>query len=117
MIPDSNLNIYSNNENNIRAILNFYFQIPDGDLKSLFEQRKLTINQIEYIAKHVSKHLYFIENSVGNSGITISNAMQYGIEALTVNEGNWNGSKNRKEITKKLRELILKNENVDSINN
>lgn len=111
------MNIYPNNEENVRAILNFYFQIPDGELRSIFEQKKLAINQVEYVAKQVSKHLYFIENSVGASGITISNAMQYGIDALTVNEGNWTGSRGRKLITKQLKELIVQNENLDVANN
>lgn len=113
MIPDSTNNIYPRNKENIRAILNFYFQIPDGDIGFLFEQKKLAINQIEFIAKQVSDNLYFLENSVGTSGLTISNVMKYGIDAMTELENNWRGSQNRKRITGELKELISKNKDLN----
>lgn len=117
MIPDRINNIYPTNEENIRAILNYYFQIPDGEIDFIFDQKKLVINQIEFIAKQVSDNLYFIENSVGSSGLTISNAMKYGIDAMTEIESNWKGSQNRKRITKELKEIILKNQDLDFRNN
>ena len=117
MIPERSKNIYPTNDENIRAILNFYFQIPDGEIEFLFEQKKLAINQIEFIAKQVSDNLYFIENSVGSSGLTISNAMKYGIDAMTELENNWKGSQNRKRITRELKKLIIKSKDLDFRNN
>ena len=117
MIPERNKNIYPTNDENIRAIINFYFQIPDGKIEFLFEQKKLAINQIEFIAKQVSDNLHFIENSVGSYGLTISNAMTYGIDAMTELESNWKGSKNRIRITKELKELIIKSKDLDFRNN
>jgi len=106
MIPDRSENIYPRNEENIRAILDFYFQLPDGNIKFLFEQKKLAINQIEFIAKQISDNLDFIKNSVGSSGLTIENAMKYGIDAMTELESNWEGSQPRKRITGELKKLI-----------
>jgi hypothetical protein len=108
MIPEQTKNIYPTNQENIRAILNFYFQIPDGEIEFLFEQKKFTTNQIEFIAHQVSNNLDFIKNSVGSSGLTIENAMKYGIDAMTELESNWKGSQPRKRITKELKELIVK---------
>ena len=117
VIPNPSNNIYPTNKENIRAILNFYFQIPDGNLEPLFKQRKLVTNQIEFIAQQVSSNLSFIENNVGNSGLTISNVMKYGIEALTIVERDWNGSQNRKRITREFKELIFKKLNINPESN
>lgn len=114
MIPDRNRNIYPNNEENIRAILNFYFQIPDGnDIDILLNQKKFEVNQIEYIAEQVSAHLNYLQNEVGYGGLTITNVMKYGMDAMTEYESKWQGSRNRKRITKELKELIIQSNDLD----
>ena len=110
MIPKKEENIYPRNKENIRAIIDFYFSIPDGDLKYLFEQKKLSTNQIEFIANKVSKYSYFFEMKLDKTGMTVANLMNYGISALSELETNWEGDNHRKEIIKEFKELVLKND-------
>ncbi|MEY8019476.1 hypothetical protein AB8P51_01480 [Muriicola sp. SD30] len=110
LLPDRKQNIYPRNKENIRAILNYYFDIPDGQIEWLFEDEWLSINQIEYIAEQVSIHYDFLESVIGNRvGITISNFMHYGKDALEGREEAMTGKGNapRKKITKNLRERII----------
>jgi len=109
MLPDSSQNIYPYSEENIRAILDFYFEIPEGNLNFILTKKDLTINQIEYIAKRVSENIDYLNKHI--KGLTISNAMKYGIEALTVSEKKWWGTQSRNAITRGLRELIIRGGN------
>jgi hypothetical protein len=106
MIPDSSQNVYPYSEENIRAILDFYFEIPDGNLKSLLTQKELSLNQIEYIAKRVSENIDYLKKHI--KSLTISNSMKYGIDALTVTEKKWRGTQSRNAITRGLRELMIR---------
>ena len=110
MVPYSSQNIYPYSEENIRAILDFYFEIPEGNLKFLLTQKELTINQIEYIAKRVSENIEYLNKHIKR--LTISNAMTYGIDALTVSEKKWRGTQSRNAITRGLRELIIRDSSL-----
>ena len=105
LIPNSRENIYPNNHENIRAILQFYFHLHDGSLNlNMFSS--LEINQIEYIAMQVSNHLDFFKEKVPK-GMTINNLMGYGISALaTPYEYPKN---NRMKITNEFRDLVINN--------
>jgi hypothetical protein len=105
MLPDSSQNIYPCSEENIRAILDFYFEIPEGNLNYVLTRTGLSINQIEYIAKRVSENIDYLKKHI--KSLTISNAMKYGVDALTVSEKKWQGTQSRNTITRGLRELIL----------
>ncbi|WP_154859226.1 hypothetical protein [Cyclobacterium xiamenense] len=110
LIPNSNDNIYPSNQENIRAILDFYFHLPDGDIDFLFSQKELKINQIEFIARQVSTNMEFFKLKVPY-GLTISNLMSYGIDALAKSDPSRHGSKNRQEIAKEFREIVSRNQN------
>lgn len=110
MLPESSQNIYPYSEENIRAILDFYFEIPEGNLNFMLTKKDLTINQIEYIAKRVSENIEYLNKHIKR--LTISNAMTYGIDALTVSEKNWRGTQSRNAITRGLRVLILNDRNL-----
>ena len=106
MFPSKKDNIYPLNKENINAILNHFFDIPFGDLKWLYKQRELSINQLEFIARKVSEHQAFLEERVGPSGVTVSNLMTYGIEASFRNPYLCKGSQSRKKIIKELSDKI-----------
>ena len=110
ILPDSNQSIYPLSHENIRAILNFFFESQeDGNLDFLFSKEDLETNQLEFIARKVSENISFFREKLGVQ-LTISNLMKYGVDALTKNEEEWNGSKSRNRITKEFRELIINQE-------
>ena len=116
LIPRREINIYPNNEENVRAILDYYFKIPDNDTKWIFEQKDLTINQVEFIAKKVSNNIEFFKINIPN-GIDISNLMHYGFDALTKIKSDWKGSKERLRIIREFRDLVEKDSDFDFRNN
>lgn len=116
MIPGKDKNIYPLTRENVRAVLNFYFQFPDGDIEWLFEQRELSINQIEFIARQVSDNITYFTLHMPN-GLTISNIMNYGIDALSNPEINWRGSKSRLNIAKGFKEIVKNKPDMSFRNN
>jgi len=116
MIPGKNKNIYPLTRENVRAVLNFYFQFPDGDIEWLFEQRELSINQIKIIARQVSDNITYFSVHIPN-GLTTSNLMKYGIDALSNPEINWRGSKSRLNIAKGFKEIVKNKPDMSFRNN
>ena len=57
MIPSKKECIYPYTKKNVRAILRFYFEIPQGDIDWIFELTELETNQLEWIAKKVSENM------------------------------------------------------------
>lgn len=113
MLPDKALNIYPNSNENLEALISFYFSKYDIDLGNsvLFIQEKsnLTLNQSEYILKKLSQTYIMIFKKHLRGRIALTNLIQYSIDALT-NEGDVsNGSKNRQMITKEFRDFVLQN--------
>lgn len=107
MLPKKSKNIYPRTKKNITAILDFYFTQPLGEIDWLFEQRELTINQLEWIAEKVSENVELLIIDVnGSLDMTVSNAMKYGIDALCSDLDNIKQT-NRIRITKNLKDLIL----------
>ena len=108
MIPNKRENIYPFNKENVRAILNHFFNLPHGDSDWIYEINELEINQLEWIASKVADNISFFENQgIGESGRTVSNFMKYGIEACFHHPSTYRGSKNRVQITNNLRKLLL----------
>lgn len=104
-IPSNQNNIYPKSVENLKALLNYYFNNHTGSINDLI-LNDFSLNQLEYIAEKTSKHISFLEENVGITGKTGVNYLCYGIDALTKPEILWNGSSNRKNITKKLKEMI-----------
>lgn len=108
IVPSKRENIYPLNKENITAILHYYFDMPHGEIEWLYEQKELSINQIEFIAKIVSKHqeilISFINSKV--SSPTVSNLMKYGHDAIFRPKSSWRGSKNRLEITSSFKNYL-----------
>lgn len=104
-LPEKKENIYPKNEENLKALLSFYF---DCDLGNYTEHlnNEFTLNQLEKIAQITHVHVDFLRDKIGTLGGNASNFLQYGIDAMAKNELEWRGSKNRKQITKDLKEVI-----------
>lgn len=113
MIPSKNENIYPCTEENIAAVLKFYFSgYPSEEIYSsaqiIFKKYDLEMNQIEFVAKTICKYIDFIEREmIVVRADNLSNIMKYGKEAIYVENDNLNGSKNRKRITRELKRMIF----------
>lgn len=117
LVPNPNLNIYPKNDENIEAILSFYFYLPKGNLNQEELFSNLEVNQIEYIALQVSNNLKFFKDKLDVNGLTISNLMSYGVDALAKDKIPTSGSKNRQKITKEFRQLIICDQSLENIKN
>jgi len=107
MLPNKQDNIYPRTTENINAILDYYFNNSLGDLRWLYEQRELEINQIEFIAKNVSENIELLIKKVnGSVEMTVSNAIRYGVDALCSDLENVKQT-NRVRITKFLKQAII----------
>ncbi|WP_150452114.1 hypothetical protein [Arenibacter lacus] len=107
MLPKKRDNIYPLTEENITAILNFYFDIPHGNIDWLYNQKELSINQIEWIAKSVSEHIDFLQSNIESKWFTVTHLMLKGRDAFFNDKKNWLGNSDDKAITEKLKELVL----------
>jgi len=118
VIPKKEENIYPKSKENIRALIDYYFLIPDGEIDFLFEQKKLSLNQIEFIANKVSKYIHFFEMHLDNMGMNVGNLIKYGIAVFSEIESEWEGDDGRKKITYAFKEYVIKNDDdVSYVNN
>jgi len=79
----SDLNIYPLNEENLKALLHYFFpKRPQGEVKELCDELKLynlTIKDAEYAAFKVVPHIQKITDMLGEIP-TQSNLLSYGLE-------------------------------------
>jgi hypothetical protein len=110
MLPNKSDNIYPYTKKNVKAILKYYFDIPNGNIEWILELRELEINQLEWIAKKVSENIDFFNDNINPNygGRTISNFMKYGIDALYYGLEQFKKENERKRITKEFFELTLR---------
>ena len=109
MLPRKEDNIYPRTIENIETVLFHYFNFPISEAKKytsrIYDENKLELNQIEYIAKRISEHLdFFRERS--KIGVTINEVMGFGIAALTEPNEDKKGSPAYKKKLKELRKLL-----------
>lgn len=94
MLPKKELNIYPKSEENVNALLCFYFNKynldKENSTKTILDYSSLSLNQIEFIVRKLSESFEEIFNPFFKNGRTsIDNLMRYGIEGLTKNEEDW----------------------------
>jgi hypothetical protein len=127
-LPNKEYNIYPKNEENINAVLSYYFDKyllfeKKEAISFLMENNILSMNQLEFIARKLSESWHqLFENFFREKTTSYKNIMNYGICGLTLPESKWTysiGSSARPKI----REFIefVKNTETDfdflSINN
>ena len=104
----SDLNIYPLNEENLQALLDYFFpQLPKGDVKDLCEELKkydLTLMELEYVS---IKNLPYISKIKDMLGIilTQTNALDYSIEIFFDLFSEQDVSPERAEIIKTIRSI------------
>lgn len=94
MLPNKELNIYPKSEENINALLCFYFNKynldKENSTKTIMYYSSLSLNQIEFIVRKLSESFEEIFNPFFKNGRpSIDNLMRYGIEGLTKKEEDW----------------------------
>ncbi|QQU02154.1 hypothetical protein [Myroides odoratus] len=112
MLPSKQINIYPKTDQNILAIIDFYFENQGSDrilALNRFKDTPLTINQIEFLTRKLSEAIIPIFESE-LSTITLDNLVQYGLDALLIGK-NKAMSSNRDRITDKFRIFV---ENTES---
>lgn len=105
-LPESSFNIYPRSVENIKAILEFYFQFETHTeitetAVQLYEKRGVNLNQLEYTAAFLVKHRDEIRKIIGSRNLW--NLMRDTRDALFVPSEKWevkNGTQ-----TPKLHEL------------
>lgn len=114
MTPLKNENIYPFTEENIAAVLKFYFSGYSSEeiyscAQIIYKKYNLEMNQIEFVAKHISKYIDFIKKEMSTvlKPDHLSNIMKYGKDAIFVRNENLHGSKNRNRITGELKRMIF----------
>jgi len=114
MLPPKKLNIYPRTDENIEALISFYFDEldvnQDGALEAVNKHSSLTINQIEYIFNKLKEAYQPIFKKRLSGTITLKNLITYGVDALKNSEPNRSGSQNRQKITKEFAEYVRQNE-------
>lgn len=106
------LNIYPKTKRNLTALLDFCFERHKPDDIIWLKSLKLNLSQIQYVAVLIKKHYSYFEKELNPTGLTVENLMSYGIDALSGNEGEWKGSKNRIKITKGFRQLVEEKDEI-----
>ena len=115
MLPKKELNIYPKSEENLNALLSFYFDKFDIQRGNILEEIKnkssLSLNQIDFIIRKLSEsYKELFEVFLQHGTTTFTTLFNYGIEALTINEEQWLGSQNRLVKLKDFLKFVQKTE-------
>ncbi len=101
ILPNRELNIYPKTEENLNAILSFYFDkylLSDKQkgVKYIMENDNLSMNQIEFIARKMSECWPIIFKDHFPNNTSYANIMHLGILGLTVPDIKWEYSKSNR---------------------
>ena len=114
MLPKKEINIYPKSEENLNALISFYFDQFEIDLSESLEflqmKSSISLNQIEFTFRKLNEAFIPIFSVNLNGKIKLLNLLSYGFDALTKNEKDWNGSSSRIKITKEFRDFVKKTE-------
>lgn len=86
----------------------------DATFKVMLEY-KLTEKELEDIFCDIEKNLSFFEKELGVNGLVISNLLNYACNAIYVPNHKWNGSINRKRITKEYQSILNEENMIDNV--
>lgn len=115
MLPDRALNIYPRNDENIQALINYYFAgynfIQEGAMQKVNEYPLITLNQWEFIFQKILQAYEPVFQRHLNGQITLANLITYGVEGTSIPEPRIHGSRNRLMITKAFRDFVIGSQN------
>ena len=110
MLPSKTLNIYPKSEENLKALISFYFDEYDinqeGAVKMLFDKTSLSLNQLEYILKTISDAFYPIFKKYLKGQIDLTNLITYGFAAFTQDAFSAPISQKRQMITIEFKNFV-----------
>ena len=114
MLPKKELNIYPKNEENLKALICFYFDkfdvIQEDAIRLLLEKTSLTLNQQEFLIRKLSEAYIPVFKRHLNGQITLTNLISYGFDALVQETIPDTGSKQRQKITNEFRTFVKETE-------
>ncbi|HLO46224.1 MAG TPA: hypothetical protein VK175_17915 [Leadbetterella sp.] len=117
MLPKKHLNVYPKSDENILAVIDFYFSVNETSRNRALEKFKeitLSLNQIEFIVRKLSEAIDVVFKK-NLSSIELDNLVQYGIDALLIGECKYPTSQNRKRITLEFKQFVTETElNINS---
>lgn len=118
MLPKKELNIYPKTDENINALISYYFDKYDVDLSESLEfvksKSSLSLNQIQFICRKINEGYLNIFRPNLKGQIELKNLLSYSVDALTKDKTEWNGSKNRIRITQEFLDFVKQTEiNID----
>lgn len=111
ILPKRELNVYPKTEENVNAVLSFYFDKyllfdKKEGVKYIMENDNLSMNQIEFIARKLSEcYPEIFKNHFIIKTTSFANIMHLGILGLTVPDIKWGYSKSNR-IRPVIREFI-----------
>lgn len=113
MLPEKSENIYPKTDQNIQAIIDYYFGEfnvgQTGAIEIVKENNILSTNQIEYLIKKLSEAYIPIFRAHLKTPIELQNLIKYGLDAIVYQEINKSGSKNRQNITLEFQNFVKEN--------
>jgi len=117
MLPSKILNIYPKSEENLKALVSFYFDEYDinqeGAVKMLIDKTSLSLNQLEHILKMISEAFYPIFKKHLKGKIDLTNLIAYGFAAFTQEAYSDSESHKRQMITLEFKHFVEeKNSNL-----
>ena len=114
----SDLNIYPLNEENLRALLDYFFpHLPKGDVKDLCEELKkydLSLIELEYAAIKILPYISKINSMLG-SNPTRTNALDYSIHIFFDLFSEQNISPERAEIIKTIKGIGVEEDDYENL--
>lgn len=97
----------------IEKLIKKYFektniQINMDDVIKVLSRHQIIYEELDNVLFNIKLNLSYFENELGRSynGIFISNLISYAIDAVYIPENEWNGSWNRKRITKQYKSIL-----------
>ena len=116
MLPNKKLNIYPKTDENLNALLSFYFDKFDVDhdkiLDAVKRKTSLSLNQLEFIFRKLSEaYIPIFKKHLTIRQIALTNLFSYGLDALENKTINTGGSKSRQMITQEFKDFVNHTEN------
>ena len=114
----SELNIYPLNEENLQALLDYFFPpLPIGNVKDLCEELKkydLTLIELEYAAIKIVPYISKIKDMLG-SNLTQTNALDYSIHIFFNLFPEQDISPERAEIIKTIKGIGVEEDDYENL--